>query len=166
MQCEKCQKNQANVHITQIINGKKIERHLCEQCAYEEKLNLEFPQISLHNLNNLMGVFFKQPIVSNKQIVEDVCPNCQISYSKIAEQGRVGCSECYRHFTPHLEPALRKIHGANLHRGKFPRRMGASFRISREIEDLKLKLHWAVEKEEYEKAAEIRDRIKDLESKI
>lgn len=167
MQCEKCQKESANVHITQFINGKKTERYLCEQCARKEKLNLEFPQSPLYNeLNNLLGVFFNQPKVANKQVVEEECPNCKSSYSKIAAQGRMGCSECYQYFEPYLEPALRKIHGANQHRGKIPRRLGASFRINREINDLKIRLHAAVEKEEYEKAAEIRDQIKELESKI
>jgi protein arginine kinase activator len=166
MQCERCKKKTASVHITQFINGKKNEKHLCEECAREEKLNLEFPKIPLHNLNELLGAFFNQPLIAKEQVIDDVCPNCKSSYSKIAELGRVACSECYRHFSSYLEPALRKIHGTNLHRGKIPRQMGASFRINRELDDLKMKLRQAVEKEEYEKAAEIRDRIKALQSKI
>lgn len=165
MQCERCQKRPANVHITQYINGQKAEKHLCEQCAQEEKVNIEFPKIPLYNLNDLLGVFFNQPLISKGKVQEDVCPNCKITYSKIAELGRMGCSECYQHFSSYLEPALRKIHGATIHRGKIPQRMGVSLRINRELSDLKHQLRQAVEKEEYEKAAELRDRIKELEGK-
>lgn len=166
MLCEKCKKKAASVHITQFINGVKKEQHLCEECARGEKFNFEFPKIPFYNLNELLGAFLNQPLAAGGQDIEVGCPNCKKSYNAIAKQGRVGCSECYLHFSAYLEPALRKIHGADLHRGKIPKQMGASLRLSRELEDLKLKLRLAVEKEEYEKAAEIRDRIRELEKKV
>lgn len=166
MLCEKCKKKIASVHITQYINGKKNEQHLCEDCARGEKISIEFPKIPFYNLNELLGAFLNQPITANEEINEAICPNCHNSYNVIAKQGRVGCSECYSYFSSFLEPALRKIHGANLHRGKIPRQMGAAFHMSRELDDLKLQLRLAVEKEAYEKAAEIRDRIKELENSI
>ena len=163
MQCERCQKRPANVHITQYINGQKAEKHLCEQCAQEEKIKIEIPKFPLYNLNDLLGAFFNQPFISKEEVWGDVCPNCKIPYGKIVQLGRMGCSECYQHFSAYLEPALRKMHGATIHRGKIPRRMGTSFRINRELSDLKHKLRQAIEQEEYEKAAEYRDRIKELE---
>ncbi|MDD2402854.1 MAG: UvrB/UvrC motif-containing protein [Clostridia bacterium] len=166
MECQKCKKRQANVHITQIINGKKIEKYLCEQCANEEKLNFELPKIPLYNLNNLLGVLFNQPVVSDKSTIDNVCPNCKVSYNKIAESGHMGCSECYKYFALQLDPTLRKIHSANLHLGKIPKRIGDSYRIDREMFDLKQGLRQAIEGEEYEKAAEIRDRIRALEGKM
>ena len=166
MLCEKCKKRMASVHITQFINGKKNEQHLCEECAREEKVNFEFPKIPFYNLNELLGVFLNQPLSTNEPTNEIICPNCKNSYSVIAKQGRVGCSECYHHFSSFLEPALRKMHGADLHRGKIPRQMGASFRMNRELDDLKLKLRMAIEREEYEKAAEIRDQIRAIENTL
>ena len=165
MQCERCQKNQANVHITQYINGQKTEKHLCEQCAQEEKVNVKFPKIPLYNINDLLGVFFNEPLISQEEVRADVCPNCGVSYSQIAKLGRMGCSECYQYFSSYLEPALRKIHGVTIHRGKIPQRMGASLRFNQELSNLKYQLQQAVEKEEYEKAAELRDQIKELERK-
>ncbi|HHY05716.1 MAG TPA: hypothetical protein GX532_01895 [Clostridia bacterium] len=165
MQCERCQKKPANVHITQYINGQKTEKHLCEQCAKEEQVSVKFPKIPLYSLNDLLGVFFNEPLISKKEVQEDTCPNCQVSYRQIAELGRMGCSECYGHFSSYLEPALRKMHGATIHRGKIPQRLGTSLRIDRELSNLKHKLRQAVEKEEYEKAAVLRDQIKELERK-
>lgn len=165
MQCERCQKRPANVHVMQIINGQKTEKHLCEQCAQEEKLKIKIPDVSFYNLNDLLGAFFNQPFISQEEVKEDLCPNCRVSYNQIAQMGRMGCSECYQYFSAYMEPAFRKIHGAIMHRGKIPQRMGTSLRIDRELSDLKEKLRRAVEKEEYEKAAEYRDRIKELENK-
>ena len=68
MQCEKCQKRPANVHITQFINGQKAEKHLCEQCAQGEKIKIEIPQFPLYNLNDLLGAFFNQPFVSKEEV--------------------------------------------------------------------------------------------------
>lgn len=166
MQCEKCQKKLASVHITQVINGQKAEKHLCEQCAQEEKLKIAVPNIPLYNLNDLLGAFFNQPFISKTEVQEEkACPNCKVSYQKIAHLGQMGCSECYQHFSSYLEPALRKMHGATIHRGKIPQRMGTSLKINRELTELKHKLRQSIEKEEYEKAAEYRDRIKELEAK-
>lgn len=165
MQCEKCQKNEANVHITQVINGQKTERHLCEQCAQEEKVNVQFPKIPLYNLNDLLGAFFNKPFASQKEIKEELCPNCRVSYQKIAKLGRMGCSECYEHFSPYLEPALRKMHGGTVHRGKIPQRMGSTLRFEQKLVDLKQKLRFAVENEAYEEAALLRDQIKEITAK-
>lgn len=166
MNCDKCQQRPANVHITQIVNGEKQETHLCDQCAQTAKVNLGSPQFPLNNLTNLFGFLTMSPQVIDTRVVEDKCPNCQIPFPKIGELGYVGCSECYRHFSSQLEPVLRKIHGPGRHRGKIPRRMGTSFILRKEIEEYKIALKQAVDREAYEEAAHIRDQIKALEEKI
>ncbi len=165
MECQKCQQRPANVHITQFINGAKQEVHLCDQCAQDVKTNLQIPQLPLHNLNNLLG-FFTQNYNLDKMVHDKFCPVCHTSYRKIAETGYVGCSSCYQSFSSHLDPILRKIHGSNKHRGKIPQRMGASFLLRKEIEDLKLELRQVLEREAYEEAARLRDKIKALEKKL
>jgi len=166
MDCQKCQQRPANVHITQIVNNEKQETHLCEQCAQAMKVNLGFPQFPLNNLTNLLGFLTMSHETADAPIIEDKCPNCQSPFRKIGEMGYVGCSECYQHFISQLEPIIRKIHGSDRHRGKIPRRMGTSYILRKEAEELKLALKQAVEREEYEEAARIRDRIKALEEKI
>lgn len=166
MDCQKCQQRPANVHITQIVNGEKQETHLCEQCAQAMKVNLGFPQFPLNNLTNLFGFLTMTPGTDNTPIIEDKCPSCQSPFRKIGELGYVGCSECYQHFSSQLEPVLRKIHGSGEHHGKIPSRMGTSFILRKEADELKTALKQAVEREEYEEAARIRDQIKALEEKI
>jgi len=165
MECQRCHQKPANVHITQIINGEKRETHLCEQCAQEMKINVGFPQFPMHNLSNLLG-FLTQQVGFDKWEADSNCPNCLNSYRQIGETGYVGCSECYRHFAARLEPILRKIHGTSRHTGKVPRRLGYAVVIKREMEELKTNLKRAVENERYEEAAQIRDRIKELEEKM
>lgn len=162
MQCERCQKRPANVHITQIINGKKHETHLCPECAQEMKITFGTPQFPVQNLTNLLGFLTQQDKI-DKYSSEKNCPNCGTTYRKISESGYLGCSECYHHFASQLEPVLRKIHGSNRHKGKIPKRMGDSYAIKREIEELKKTLRMHVENERYEEAASIRDKIKELE---
>ncbi|MFZ5753919.1 MAG: UvrB/UvrC motif-containing protein [Bacillota bacterium] len=166
MYCQKCEQRPATVHITHFINGKKQETHLCEICAQEEQISIGIPQIAFNTFNDFLGSFFTQPAVTDKKINVEACPACRTPYHKIAERGRVGCSECYRHFSLQLDPLIKKVHGNNTHTGKIPKRMGESFRLKRELEELKEKLKSAVEREEYEKAAGIRDRIKELEKEM
>ncbi len=162
MICQKCKQKPANVHITQYANGVKQEFHFCEDCAGSLNINPGLPKTPLHNLNNIMS-FLTQLGASDQRTPELTCPHCHTPYGRIAEAGYVGCSECYRYFSTQLEPLLKKIHGTTEHRGKIPVRMGKTFLIHREIEDLRRNLKEAVEKEEYEEAARIRDRVKALE---
>jgi protein arginine kinase activator len=130
------------------------------------KINVGFPpQFPMHNLSNLLG-FLTQQVGFDKREADDKCPNCFNSYRKIGETGYVGCSECYKHFSIRLEPILRKIHGTSRHTGKVPKRLGFSVVLKREVGELKNSLKRAVENERYEEAAQIRDRIKELEEKM
>jgi len=164
MECQKCQQRPANVHITQYINGQKHETHLCEECAQTAKINVELPQLPISNLKNLLG-FLGQSQLADKKTPELICPNCQTPYRKVYETGYVGCSQCYSQFAGQIKPVLQRIHGATSHRGKIPNRQGAEYLVKREIEELKAKLQQAVAREEYEQAAEMRDKIKLLEEK-
>ncbi|PKM87255.1 MAG: hypothetical protein CVU87_09985 [Firmicutes bacterium HGW-Firmicutes-12] len=165
MQCQRCQQKDANVHITQIVNGEKQETHLCQECAQDMKISLGLPPLPSQNLTNLLG-FLTQTDTGDKKERDTKCPNCSIPYKKIREAGCVGCSECYHYFNSYLDPILRKIHGTNRHSGKTPKRLGGSYMIKRQIEDLKRDLKQEVEKERYEEAARIRDEIIALEEKM
>lgn len=165
MDCQRCGSRPASVHISQIVNGVKSETHLCEECAKQSKVNLEFSHHSMENINNLLG-FFTQGYSFDKGANEAVCSNCGTSYRRTAELGYVGCSNCYDQFTRQLESVLRKIHGTNQHRGKIPARRGSTFKVKKEIENLKISLNKAVQREEYEDAAALRDEIRKLEGKL
>jgi protein arginine kinase activator len=93
------------------------------------------------------------------------CQRCGLTYSEFRDGGRLGCSNCYQAFKDQIKPLLRRIHGSNVHIGKSPHMSQGIFEKRREIESLKMELGRAIETEDFEKAAEIRDRIRDLEQK-
>ncbi|MGI5840303.1 MAG: UvrB/UvrC motif-containing protein [bacterium] len=166
MFCEECKKRPATVHLTRIINNQKSELHLCEECARrkgELHITVE-PNFSINNL--LAGLLndeanFSPPVGQPKN--DSRCPGCGLRYSDFRQIGRVGCSECYREFAPKMQPLLRRIHGSSKHLGKVPRRSGQKTLRRREISRLREELSKCVQREEYEQAAQLRDKIKELE---
>lgn len=168
MYCEECKKRPATVHITQIYNGRKVEMHLCEECA-EQKGAYVTKFEDGFSLPKLLGGFFggATPLVEGVPLGKPgktrSCPGCGLSFDEIGRMGRLGCSECYTTFEHEVEPILRRVHGNSQHPGKAPRRTGGKFKLDKTIEELKKKLQAAVNQEQYEKAAELRDQIKELE---
>lgn len=165
MLCQLCQKKVANVHFTQIINGKKVEMYLCEQCA-NEKGQLGFsPQLNLGDfLWGFPGFGGSAGFAQVKQPEEVHCDVCGMSFEDFRKTGKLGCGNCYRIFREKLNPILRRIHGNIEHTGKVPKKMSNCVKSTNELEKLKVELTAAIGSEEYEKAAELRDRIKELES--
>ena len=94
---------------------------------------------------------------------EIICPNCYSTYEEYRETGKLGCSRCYEAFEEQIKPILKNIYGYEEYIGKIPKKDDSHIYISNEIRILKEDLNRAVEQEEYEKAANIRDKIKDLE---
>ncbi|HHV76297.1 MAG TPA: hypothetical protein GXX39_02860 [Syntrophothermus lipocalidus] len=170
MYCEECKMKPATVHITQIHDGQKTEMHLCEECAAQKGTHvLKFD--SYFSLPKLLGSIFGQEVPVMGEIAPTPrtrvqnCPKCGMSFQQIGQIGRLGCSECYTTFEQEIEPVLRRIHGNTKHAGKVPRRAGGKFELKQMIEDLKKQLQAAIKREQYEKAAELRDKIKELEKK-
>ena len=99
-------------------------------------------------------------------MTELVCPNCGMSYRDFQQTGKIGCSVCYATFRRQLEPLLRRIHGSSTHSGKIPHRTGGTLTMKHTIESLRSSLKECVAQEEYEKAAELRDKIRQLEHEL
>lgn len=166
MLCQQCQKKVANVHFTQIINGKKIELYLCTQCA-NDKGQLGFsPQLNLGDFLWGIPAFSGNKGFPQKKQPEEVhCNVCGMSFGDFRKTGKLGCANCYKVFSDNLNPILRRIHGSAEHNGKAPGKVSDCLKATNELEHLKARLAAAIEKEEYEKAAELRDTIKGLEIK-
>jgi protein arginine kinase activator len=164
MNCEQCKIRPATVHLTKIINNQKTSMNLCEKCAgtYHD-FSAFGGNFSIHKL--LTG--FLNQAEGDKMLgftrPEAECRQCGLTLSQFSHFGKLGCSECYPTFKDNIRPLLRKIHGTNLHQGKVPKRTGQSFRVKREIEKLKNDLQLLIQHEEFEKAATVRDKIKELE---
>lgn len=168
MLCQECRKEKATVFITKIINGKKTEFHLCEACARKkEELDFSFePKFALHNL---FGSLLEENNRNSRESIKAAkvqCPACALTFAQFGQIGRLGCSECFTAFDSHLQPLLRRIHGGARHTGKVPRRSQSVVRFRRELEQLKEELQELVRKEEFEEAAEIRDRIRSMELEL
>lgn len=160
--CDKCKQRPATVHFTEIVNNKKRQLNLCEVCAKEEQLlgtlNTS-PQQNLHNF--LVGLF-----APGGETTPLHCPECGLTDRKFAANGLLGCSHCYQEFEDRIEPMVRRIQGTGVHTGKVPARSQGRYRLVREMEQLKKNLREAVAREEFEQAAELRDRIRELEREL
>lgn len=166
MLCQNCNEKNATVHLTRIVNGEKTEIYLCEQCARERgELNFVSDPFSIHNL--LAGILVPdfQPERNFIQQKTDACGTCNMSFSEFGKVGRFGCSECYDEFEPRIAQLMRRIHGGEQHTGKVPQRQGKTLLVKKEIDQLRHELQIAIIKEEFERAAQLRDRIYELEKR-
>lgn len=168
MLCDDCKEKPATVHLIQVFNGQKMENHLCEECA-SQKSGMILDQGSKFSIPNLLGGMFGS--IYNIQGMPSLtntskCPNCGMSFQDIKKVGKLGCSECFKVYEQELEASLRRIHGNSQHIGKIPVRGGQKVLIKKQIEELKNRLQEAVKQEEYEKAAQIRDELKEVERKL
>jgi len=174
--CEECGKRPATLHLTKIVNGEKTEYHICEHCA-KEKGDM-FTGFNNFGINQLLaGLLNFDPLIkkegaSGKEGTAGTpakplrCETCGLTYAQFSKSGRFGCSDCYSFLGDRLNPLFRRIHGNTQHIGKVPERTGGKLKIRKELEQLKAALQQYVAREEFEKAAEIRDRIRALEQKI
>jgi protein arginine kinase activator len=93
------------------------------------------------------------------------CPKCGLTYEDFKKVGRLGCGECYTAFRDALLPLLKRIHGSNQHCGKSPKKAAKVVKAKNELLELKDKLQKAIQREEFEEAAKLRDKIRELEKK-
>ncbi len=159
MKCQKCTKA-ATLHITEIITEEQIEElHLCEECAhkylYEPQLKSNGSKPSLPSLEDLEG--------GEPELMSRECQICGIKFVDFRNTGRLGCPHDYVEFREELTPLLENIHGETKHCGKSPRRQPQTQQMQNELIQLRKQLLQAVNKEAYEEAAKIRDRIRQLE---
>ena len=156
--CQSCQKNAATVHLTEIVDGEKREVHYCEACAQVEGIHPLNPQIYFPNL---VG-----PAAGGSEEEPDItCPVCGLTYAEFRQRGRLGCGEDYHLFKDGLVQLLERIHGSSQHIGKIPESEGDHLKLEREIIEMKRELTRAIHVGEYEQAAKIRDRIRELKEK-
>lgn len=163
MLCQSCQKKQATTHIKSVVNGEVTEYNLCPECAKKMGYGNIFADFST-DFSSLLGSIFG---VGQQQVLPDAkrCPECGSTFADIARNGKVGCASCYDVFYDRLLPTIRRIHGNTEHIGKAASSADESVRIKNEAEELKQQLQQAIDAQEFEKAAQLRDRIKELEGK-
>ena len=171
MLCHDCKKRESQVHLTQIVNNEKTSVSLCKECAaargfHSPLENVPFP---LAEILSGMAANLQVKQEDTEEREEIICPQCGLSFDQFTRQGRFGCGACYGAFRHALEPIMRKIHGASLHRGQVPEPAsteGSETKLPvKEEERLDSELKKAIGQEDFERAAELRDKLKSIREK-
>jgi len=171
MLCEKCKKNEAKINLITVVNGKKHEIWLCENCAKDissipffssvgQNINFPFQGMLTEMLSNIDG---NKVDIDNNKIKEIICTNCGLTYDEFKKTGRLGCSDCYEEFKVVLEPRIKSLQVGVKHIGKIPNMKGEELIRRRKLKNLKEEMQQLIVAEEYERAAIVRDEIKMLE---
>lgn len=162
MVCENCGSTEAVVHLTQIVNNEMSTHHLCETCAAEKGLQAT-PETANMPLIDVIAQMSEEASAESVPSGGE-CAFCGLTFDGFRQTGRLGCPHCYEAFSDHLPRLLRRIHGSTRHVGKvyLPPDPTAS-EMEKRLEGLRRKLERAVRSEDFERAAEIRDQIRDLE---
>lgn len=166
MLCEKCKKNEAKIHLVKMVNSKKSEIWLCEQCAKELSSNSFFTIMSqgdMSSLEKMMNDYFGQERNVETKI-DVICKNCGTTYSKYKESGKLGCPKCYENFSEYLDPLIEKSNPNYIYSGKVPAKPEIVEKVEDTLKSLKIELQKYIIAEEYEKAATIRDKINAINS--
>lgn len=174
MLCERCKQREANVHFTEVINGVKNEHRLCMQCA----MDMDIGAVGIFDNDNPIGRLLSGILSSNMETEKKidsmnqiVCPTCGMAYSEFVKDSRFGCPDCYNVFDILINDNIKQLQGNTRHIGKKPR-FGWNGDVSKpeknddgikeELALLESKLAEAIAEEEYEDAARLRDKIKEL----
>lgn len=165
MKCQHCEKP-ATFHITELTepSGPTV-LHLCEEHA-RAFLSTEGSMSPASALSSLLAKQLKMEKVAEELAIADkkVCPICGITFADFRKGGRLGCAYDYIAFEDDLEPLLVNIHGALSHTGKIPKNLNGSPERQHRLMQLKTEMKDAIEKEDYETAGKLRDRIAAIES--
>jgi protein arginine kinase activator len=164
MLCDHCKDKDAILHVTQIVDNQMMTLHLCEACAAEKGLE---PGVSQGNfpLTDFLAQVGKGSVDMTAAVAP--CTYCGLRLDDFKKTGRLGCSHCYVSFETNLKALLRRLHGNTQHVGKVylppdPTRAEQQERLA----GLRRKLNRAVESEDFERAAQIRDMIRTLEGAL
>jgi protein arginine kinase activator len=168
MSCEQCHEREAVIHLTQIVNEQVTTLHLCERCAADKGVESpgSQPKTPLGTFLAAMGQELPNQVPAPR--TGDNCPRCGGSLQDFRESGRLGCPDCYRSFEVPLRDLLRRLHGSTQHVGERyaeaeKERALPAMQARPQAAELREQLRLAVETENFELAAELRDRLRVLE---
>jgi len=159
MQCCVCKEKPATVHLTQIVGDKMQKLDLCEECAKAKGIN---DPTSFAMADLMLGLGASQELDQSAAGAELKCPRCGFSQADFKKSGRLGCPDCYKTFAEGLSGLLKTMHKGTRHIGKAPEALRSARESIDRLKTLQKKLAKAIEGEDYEMAAGLRDEIKLL----
>ena len=164
MLCDSCKERDAVINLTQVEHDSKVTLHLCEQCAQEKGVETGVAVLKspLGGFITAMGKGATSAMPTPADGLR--CSSCGATLKDFQDTGRLGCAECYQAFNAYLRDLLRRLHGSSQHVGEGYAPPGEAEADPRHrLLDLREQLRRAVENENFELAAELRDRIRVLE---
>ncbi len=156
MQCMRCKQRESVIQLHQIVNDEQVVVHLCQQCALDQGIEVE----TTFDSNPLSGFLSSLEQVSPET---GKCPGCLATIDDYRITSRLGCPKCYTTFAGPLRDLLRRVHGATRHTGSRPPGRAGEMDRTSQLADLRAQLEVAVAQEQFERAAELRDQLRDLE---
>ena len=167
MICERCKKNEASVHLTEIIKSVKSEIHLCELCAREIGLNSKLSSFSL-SIPDILSFLDSETVQEGEEV--KFCPGCSYTFADFSRKNRLGCQNCYAVFSDALEQMIKNIKpNFSGYYGRVPENYERCDNYEQnlshddietdDIISLKKMLSSSLMEEDYERAALIRDRM-------
>ncbi|MCK5528536.1 MAG: UvrB/UvrC motif-containing protein [Kiritimatiellae bacterium] len=153
MICELCNLSEATVYLKQVIDGSEKELFVCEECSGKHSPEISSP---MGMSDFLFGVGVKNSVKAEAPVKDEVsCSHCHMRQSDFTKRSRMGCEHCYDVFKEELQPMLAMMHKGYQHKGKVPQ----NAKLAMSLESLELDLATAIESQDFEKAALIRDSI-------
>lgn len=161
MVCDSCHERDAVVNLTTIENNAVRQLHLCEQCAAERGVETSVATPK-HPLGEFLQAMQQQTVPASAD--SGKCAFCGLTMKDFRATGRMGCSRCYSTFESSMRELLRRVHGGSRHTGRAYRApQEAVLEKAGALGELRERLRRAIEQEQFEAAAELRDRIRVLE---
>ena len=158
--CQKCHEAKATVHITDTVPEKR-ERHLCEECAEKEGVIVK----QHHQTTSAILQEFIKHKAGSSGADDRACPKCGLTFREFRLKGQLGCPNDYEAFRSLLIPLLERAHdGGSHHVGKVPRTADSAIHRQTGLVRLRRELQEAIEQENYEEAARVRDQIQAMET--
>ena len=159
MLCDICKKKEAIVHYAEIVEGQMKKMNLCEPCAMDKGVGVH----ASFSIGDLLAGLTETPGKTKDPMEEEICPKCKMTYKEFKKKGRLGCAHCYEAFRKALIPLLEAIHKSEQHMGKIPQKAQEEVESMSKLQRLREELAGAIRKEDFEKAAKLRDEIKKWE---
>ncbi len=163
MLCDNCQERDAVVHLTRMVDNAMTQLHLCEKCAAAKgvETTLSLPQ---HPLGEILQAVQQQGAGEASSEDASSCSFCGATTRDFRATGRLGCPHCYDAMERSLRELLRRLHGSSRHVGKrYEPPQSHVVGMVDSVHDLRDRMRRAVDGEQFELAAELRDRIRALE---
>ena len=185
MLCSNCKSREADVLIKQVVGSEVSDIHLCRVCAEEMGFisSEEMPSITISFSFKDADAFRHLRTINQRerQEAERVaglrCPSCGTSFEDFRKESVLGCPKCYETFRAPLGDYMQRVHGAESHictsasfdeldvrverrrKNRMPILLDDSFADAMGLEH---EIAEAVAKEEYERASQLKEKLKAL----